>query len=148
MIISAAEGVSFELTPLGYEFPEEQEEWSDRNWLNIRVAVKTPSGAWGGVDPCLLTGELRHLCTWLRQHSLGGSEDADVEFLEPELAFQVLSKGGSTVLLRAITRHALCAERSSAHQEEERFVDLSVSLPQLTEAADKLEEELGAYPER
>jgi hypothetical protein len=78
---------AFELTILGYQFPELDQALYDSNWLMVQVKVIHPQGTWQATDPALLTYELRKLITWLSQLATGNFSQRELDFLEPNLAF-------------------------------------------------------------
>ena len=50
----------------------------DSNWLNVKIVVKHPQGAWPIVAPALLTYEVRELPDWLRAIGSGDREKRDM----------------------------------------------------------------------
>jgi hypothetical protein len=151
MILRGEGGELVTLAPAGYQFAGVSAERHDDNWLNVAVTASVGGASWGGTDPCLLTWELRGLCTWMRSHAEGGGTAADdLDFLEPELTFQVLERGADPIPLRITMRYALsggdAGDRDAASSE--RIVDLRVSRADLAAAAVQLGQEAGAFPER
>src|SRR5687768_14809522 len=97
----------FELVPVGYEFTS-AEDGHDRNWLRIRVKASAAEHHWGGTDACMLTWELRSLCSWLKAHASEPPQaDDSLEFLEPELVFAILARGRDSLALRVTMRNGL-----------------------------------------
>ena len=81
--------VEFNLMVEGYEFPHIKNTAYDSNWLNVAVKVKHPRGSWSHTDACLLTWELKALAEWLKNLAKGEPAASEIDFLEPELWFEV-----------------------------------------------------------
>ena len=147
MILKAADGVSFELHVVGYQFPDDHVSQYDSNWLNIRIDVTHPLGGWSRTDPALLRYEVQRLAHWL--HALGSGEHGDAEqsFLEPNLAFELLKDAGET--LRISFRLEFSPPRADRWTGEDRlYVDFPLVDVDLEAAASSLLEELSRYPKR
>jgi hypothetical protein len=72
----------------GYEFPGRNVSDHDKdfdNWLIMHGRVELPPHEWEFRHPCLLLGELGSLIRWLE--SLPAEQPADIDFIEPLLAF-------------------------------------------------------------
>lgn len=82
-----ADGAFFQLTLLGYQYPDAEGEPYDANWLRVRVDAVGPQGAWSAVDPCLLTEEAERLAEWLEELNQGRATPA-LSFMEPALLFR------------------------------------------------------------
>lgn len=59
MKLSGNNDTYFEMSVVGYQFPELANEDYDSNWLNMSISVSHPNGSWMAIDPSLLTYELR-----------------------------------------------------------------------------------------
>jgi hypothetical protein len=149
MILHGMAGERFELGIVGYQFDDAGEE-HDRNWLVVRVAAEAGHSQWGGPDPCLLTWEAQELASWLHALARG---DADVspglDFLEPELSFEVVGHAEDAVDLRIGTRHRLADGAGVADRHRDSVgVSVKVSRTQLRGAAEDLAAELARWPKR
>ncbi len=82
-----AEGAFFQLSLLGYQYPDAEGEPYDANWLRVRVDAAGPQGAWSAVDPCLLAEEAERLAEWLEELAEGRAIPA-LSFMEPALLFR------------------------------------------------------------
>jgi hypothetical protein len=104
----------------------------------------------GGTDPCLLSWELRDLCGWLWPLAGGGStSEAMLDFLEPELTFEVVRHAPDHVELQIVTRYGMSrGDDGEMPSNFERTCLLRVSRTDLATAAADLAREAGAYPER
>jgi len=96
MKLCAADGTAFELTILGYQFPELASEQYDSNWLVIRIHVDHPSGSWEARDPCLLSYEVAELADWLEAVAQGEPARREMSFMEPNLEFRLHPHCAST----------------------------------------------------
>jgi hypothetical protein len=146
MKIRDRHGATFELTPVGYQFPS-ADDLHDRNWLNVQVRVTSAHGSWGGVDPCLLTWELDALAQWMRAWARGaaGTAEPALEFMEPELDFECAA-GEPEMLLRVGTSYGLAG--GAAEPGERRVVNLVVSRDEILKAATELVQDAARYPRR
>lgn len=82
-----ADGAFFQLTLLGYQYPDAEGEPYDANWLRVRVDAVGSQGAWSAVDPCLLAEEAERLAEWLEELHEGRATPA-LSFMEPALLFR------------------------------------------------------------
>lgn len=87
-----ANGAFFQLTLLGYQYPDAEGEPYDANWLRVRVDAVGPQGAWSAVDPCLLAEEAERLAEWLEELHEGRATPA-LSFMEPALLFRRVEEG-------------------------------------------------------
>jgi hypothetical protein len=149
MILRSTDGATVELVPLGYQFGYSSASGvHDNNWLNIRVEVSSDRVSWGGVDPCLLTWELRSLCSWLKAHVADpfGAEPL-LEFMEPDLSFEVVGREADALLLR--DPHPLCSRPRLRPVEGRGAVDRpACEVRELKQASEQLTRDAAAYPER
>ena len=81
---------SFQLTILGYQFPDAEGEQYDANWLIVRVDVESPRGSWKATDTCLLTYEAAQLAEWIEKVAQGEPVQPGMKFLEPALLFRFI----------------------------------------------------------
>lgn len=89
-----------ELRVDGYEFPDiENDEW-DSNWLNVRTSVEMERGTWSSLNPSLLTHDVSELADWLNGIAEGRDVDRELDFLDPNLAFELWEGGSYLVTLR------------------------------------------------
>src|SRR5215468_6524931 len=90
-------GTEFELSLAEERMPQPQDGDHDGAPLTIGIRVATARADWLETAPCLSAFELHHLADWLEAVALGspgGPEGAELELLEPELAFSVLRDDG------------------------------------------------------
>jgi hypothetical protein len=149
MILRQQGGPQITLSILGYQFPDGS-DWHDLNWLNVLLRVETIGAHWtGGPDPCLLTTEAAELVVWLRA-AAGGSTVKHLEFLEPELSFDIARPPEDRGIPVAVTlrQDFVKAQTLVAGLISELPLVLYVAPADLLEAAAQLENDLLRFPER
>ena len=150
MKLSGSDGQSFELTILGYQFPNMNTEDFDSNWLIIQLDVHHPKGHWRSRDPCLLTYEVERLANFLEQVSRNEKVDAEEHFIEPNLKFRLLTPGSKDEKMRIYFE--LECRPSWAPSDTVGMEDLWVEFPvleiNLELAAQSLRDQLSIYPQR
>ena len=77
-----------ELTVAGYQFPKIHDERWDSNWLEIRTVATVGGQSWATHEPCLLTFEVEMLADWLEALGDGRRVESELDFMEPNLAFE------------------------------------------------------------
>ncbi len=153
MDIQGSNGSSFHLEIVGYQFPQIVTEKWDSNWLNIRMAVSVPQGAWTVTDPFLLTYEVKELADWFDGIAAQKTEQEDeIGFTEPNLWLEVTKLPDGARCLRihfAIECLPPWANRSrSGRGTEDVFVDFPLSDIDLHRAAESLRSQLSPFPQR
>jgi hypothetical protein len=83
---------------VGYQFATAKDVW-DANWLRVHVRASVDGRGWDSIDPCLLTSEVSEIAVWL-ECLADGVDVAPLEFLEPELAFELVGRDGDLIRLR------------------------------------------------
>ena len=146
MILDRSDDFSFELVIVGYQFPELADGEDDSNWLNVKIVVRHPQGAWSAVDPALLTYEVSELVDWLRALSSGDRETLEMYFLEPCLSFR-LRHGAQGDELEVELAHEF---RPPWAKDIDQSAVLLFPLNQddLFAAAESLYQQLATYPQR
>lgn len=139
---------SLELSLLGYQYPGLVTEPFDSNWLHVRVAVRHPRGDWVATDPCLLTYEAVALADWLEAAAAGREGDAELDFLEPCLRFELRGPGVGGRALRVHFEHELRPPWARVDVEADAYLDLSAAPEVLAVAADALRAQVARYPQR
>lgn len=138
---------SFDLTILGYQFPELAAESYDSNWLRVRAAVRHPRGSWTAHDPCLLTYEAARLAEWLEAVAVGAAADAEVSFLEPSLAFALREGSQGRLVVRAYFQFEF-RPPWAVDLHEAAVLDVPADADTLHSAASALRVQLRAFPQR
>lgn len=87
MFLRSRDGITVEITPVGYEFASGPAQ--DLSWLEVRIAVTRPHGeCWEVVRPCLTIAEGARLVRWLTTPRL-----ERIEFVEPLVALRRVPPG-------------------------------------------------------
>jgi len=102
MELAGSNGDRFELTILGYQFPYSSEDKYDANWLVVRTAATIAGGTWSSVDPSLLTWEVEELISWLESSGHGMEVSKLLDFMEPNVSFEMLNCSAQTVTLKVV----------------------------------------------
>ena len=163
-----AAGQVLELEIVGYQFPDSESIAksrakavagglsadrisydTDANWLLVRGEIETKRGSWKFRDPCLETREARSLCAWL-QRAATGEPSGDLDFTEPNIAFEAPSAPTSGVSVRVTVKFALEARPPWSPRDdfEQSPVEFEFRPADLVQAAADLSAELAKYPER
>lgn len=151
MLLRGHEGNELELALVGYQFPDEERDPWDSNWLLVSVRVLTPEGSWAVVDPCLTTWEAKRLVAWL-VHAAGRDPSAvPMTFTEPNLT--VTARSRTSAPLRAHVRACFALElrppwAHTAAGSDNLCVDLDVDRGDLARAAASLLMDLVKFPQR
>lgn len=147
MIFKGIGGQSLELKIQNYQFPDIiGDEW-DSNWLRIYLDVKSRTGHWQTVDPCLTTGEVAEIVTWLRDLSQNKEiEYKTLGFTEPNLEIELTENNSNQKRIKV----SFYAESrpQSAKEEEEYYIEGIFTNFELASLARDLEKELNEYPSR
>jgi hypothetical protein len=100
VVLAGDNGHRLELELLGYQFPAIEDDERDSNWLNIRISATNDQGSWNATDPSIGTVEVAELADWLEAIAEREEPACELEFIEPNLAFELAETNGS-VRLRA-----------------------------------------------
>ena len=125
------------------------ERW-DSNWLNITTTATVDHRSWTSRHPSLLTMEVEELARWLEAVADAKAVDHELEFMEPNLAFQMDEISGAAIHLRVWFE---CESRPSwkpspvAHARD-LAATLSLTATELRRAAEDLRRQLARFPTR
>ncbi|MGI8982946.1 MAG: WapI family immunity protein [Acidimicrobiales bacterium] len=152
MLLRGSEGNELELAIVGYQFPAEERDPWDSNWLLVSLRVLAPQGSWSVTDPCLTTWEAARLVSWLAH--AGGREPspASMAFDEPNLT--VVARSVAGMPYRVVIRAGFALElrppwaRSLVAGSDDLTVDLEVGRDDLARAAASLLDDLARFPQR
>ena len=149
MLLEGRNGHRLELTLTGYEFPAIEDDRWDSNWLHIRIAATSDRGSWTASHPSLLTSEAASLADWLDAIAESRDMGPELEFTEPNLAFELVA-GADRVRLRAWFELELRPGWASWEEVPQRdlCVDLDVARSDLRAAAEAIRAQLAALPPR
>lgn len=151
MLLCGREGNELELGVVGYQFPDEERDPWDSNWLLVSVRVLAPAGSWEVVDPCLTTWEAKRLVSWLVHAAARDPSSVPMAFTEPNLT--VIARSRSSAPLRVHVRACFALElrppwARTAAGSNNLCVDLDVERGDLARAAASLLADLIRFPER
>jgi len=150
MKLSGCDGISFELTITGYEFPDIEQDIYDADWLNVHTKVSHPLGSWSAQYPCLFTYEVEWLARWLEKIASHPAVPDTRFFTEPNLAFSLFSKNDGEQMLQVNLSHEMAPPWLGSEDEaiEGLSIDFRLRELDLTGAAQSLCEALKRYPPR
>ncbi len=151
MLLRGREGNELELAIVGYQFPDEERDPWDSNWLLVAVRVLAPEGSWEVVDPCLTTSEAKRLVSWLIHAAAHDPAAMPMTFTEPNLT--VIARGRTSAPLRVHVRACLALElrppwARTAAASNDLCVDLDVERGELARAAASLLGDVVKFPQR
>ncbi len=144
MLIKGKDKSSFEMTVMGYQFPDLVNEQYDSDWLNIKINVSIPKGSWTSTDPSLLTWEVVDLSKWIESIAEGQSVDTEESFMEPNLRFELIEAGQKKIRIY----FSLESKPSWALKNDDLWADFEVATDDLEKAATSLREDLTRFPTR
>ncbi len=150
MLLAGLEGNELELRVVGYQFPDDETDPWDSNWLLVSVRVVSPAGTWELVDPCLTTWEAKHLVRWLVNAAAHDPAATPATFSEPNLVVTARAKpaDANRVLLRAAFQLELRPPWARGSGGAELDVELDVGRAALARAAASLLGDLVRFPPR
>jgi hypothetical protein len=80
----------FRLIIAGYQFPDNNNDEWDSDWLFIDGSVRLNGKEWSFRDPCLTTFEAADLADWLIACAEGKASEPYCAFTEPNLHFDLV----------------------------------------------------------
>ncbi len=84
-----------------YQFSKNSRYVEDRNWLNVFLNAQSKKGNWKTTDPALTTSDMVRMKNWFREILENGKPNENVlEFIEPNLSFELLEDSESDNLIR------------------------------------------------
>ena len=151
MILRGRDLSEFELEVAGYQFPGFSGDVFDFNWLIVEGRVApADERAWEFRDPALLTWEVERLSNWLGALASGQAVEDGEKFVEPNLRFEVVERGGDTITIRVYFE---LESRPpwffvDAAGMDDLWIDLRVDHDDLRAAAEGLRRDLAKFPAR
>ena len=149
MHIIGTSGNSVKISILGYQFPENEIEKYDSNWLFIEVDVTHQNGSWIAKNACLLTWEVNRLADWFEALANNSKIDNQETFIEPELEFHLVDISSQSNL-RIYFEYNLKPQWAPTGKGHRRdlYLDFPLSELDIRQMANNLREELSIYPQR
>lgn len=151
MLLRGREGNELELSVVGYQFPGEDRDPWDSNWLLVSVRVLAPRGSWEVIDPCLTTWEAKHLVSWLIHAAAREPSPTALTFTEPNLTVTALGRPGEPGRVDVEACFALELRppwAKTASGGGDLCVDLDVERGDLARAAASLLADVVRFPQR
>ena len=151
MLLRGREGNELELSLVGYQFPDEERDPWDSNWLLVSVRVLAPQGSWEVVDPCLTTWEAKRLVAWLAYAAAHDPSGPLLTFAEPNVTVVARGQTGAALLVDVRACFALELRPPWARMTagaNELCVDLEVDRADLAAAAASLLADVTKFPQR
>ena len=151
MLLRGAEGNELELAIAGYQFPDEERDPWDSNWLLVSLRVLSPEGSWAVEDPCLTTWEAKRLVSWLVQAAAREPSAVPMTFTEPNLTVVAGPVAGDPNRVHVRASFALELRPPWAHTvvgSDNLTVDLDVRRGDLARAAASILTDLIQFPQR
>lgn len=146
MKLSGQDNKSFELWVVDYQFRDNKTDEYDSNWLTVGIRLMGFQREWTTSDPSLLTWELKSLTDWLKNILNGDTKEKEIEFIEPNLKFELTDKVDDTFKMRTLLT---LESKPTWYTEDETFsFDLVVDRGQLEHSVERLETLLIRFPGR
>jgi hypothetical protein len=138
---------AFALKIIGYQFPNEVKDVDDMNWLFVEGHVGHPNGSWTFRDPCLMTGEVLRLATWLEDTAADMVVDVEQNFIEPNLSFSLrhIEDGKHIRVCFDLESRPAWA---GAESRQNVWVEFPVNNVEVLAAAASLRQQLRRFPPR
>lgn len=154
MILSSIDGSELEINVAGCRRPHPhlRGEWSNIDWLKVRIRVLAPFGSADYQVSCLLNWEAEELAEWLMNIAQQKKGDSTLAFYEGELRFILKETLERYVILRVCFLDAtygwiLIPDIDEyAFDDDFPFVDLEMSFNQLAAAVTTFQQELQQLP--
>jgi hypothetical protein len=120
------------------------------NWLIIPTTATVDRRSWTSRNPSLLTVEVEELARWLEAVADGKEVDRELEFMEPNPAFQLDEISGAEIHLRVWFE---CESRpvwkpDSVADARNLAAILSLTALKVRRAAEDLRHQLARFPTR
>src|SRR5688500_1987016 len=135
MKLTSIDGSTFELTIVGYEFPDNlptDNNDYDANWL-ILIAEAFHPQRWQTSGPFMTTWEAKKLRDWLVEVASGKTDEAKLRFTESEIRFTVLENLDDVTTLQ-ITYKYVDVQRRDVEQINSTFRITRENLEQAVKA--------------
>jgi hypothetical protein len=157
MIFDCIRGQFVELKIVDYEFPDivvdkEDHNWfKDSNWLIIYINVKSKKLCWNATAPVLNIFDVRYIIDWFKDISNNKITEKEIDFIESELSFDLLSNFDSTIKKIKINFMDMFNPswtNDNLIYRQKYSLKFEATNEELRVYAQNLEQELEKYPER
>jgi hypothetical protein len=126
--------------------PHSDDEW--HSWLQIAIRVDSPIASWTCTDPCLMICDAHAIARWLADLARDRDVRRRIDFIEPNLAFEMVERDCGVCQLRLCFEFECCPPVVKLGGVFEFFLPIRVSSEELRLAANQLCEELRSFPIR
>jgi hypothetical protein len=137
-----------ELKIVAYQFPGQNRDEYDNNWLLVLISVDHPKGSWTSIDACLLTWEAERLAKWLRLLAEGSNVENEKDFIEPNLRFEILNAPNRKLRVYFELECRPTWAPADGAGMDDLWIDFDPKQMDLRAAADSLDEDLKKFPQR
>ena len=154
MKLESKDGSSFEMTIVGYEFPNTS-AGDGANWLLIEYSITDTRHTWTSTDPCIQTLDVAKLADWLEERSSGrkhvhwldkvssGREYLEeFDFTDPVIRFLCRQNESNQDVLRILVDQ-IYTNATIVFQLDFLFLEID-----LKGAAESLRKQLEKFPKR
>lgn len=138
----------FEMKFVGYQFPGDNFDVYDNNWLLVSISVDHPSGSWKTTDACLLTWEAAGLAEWFRDIADGQEVESEESFMEPNLRFEIDNDNNRKLRVYFELECRPDWAPSDGAGMDDLWVEFEINSRDISAAADAIEKDLIRYPQR
>tara|TARA_B100000809_G_C15001514_1_gene481723 strand:- start:105 stop:437 length:333 start_codon:yes stop_codon:yes gene_type:complete len=108
--------------------------------------IESDCGNWKTSHPSLLTSDIKRIIYWFKQLSENTKTEESLDFLEPNIAFELLKFGTEEKLIRIL--FDLESRPKNADDKKDYFVDCKMNNNTLKKIISDLQKEAENFPER
>lgn len=131
---------------IGYQFPNNLEQYWDSNWLFIQIQIQLSQQSSSVKDPCLTTFEVQLLIDWLQRFEMNGVMKKGLDFVEPTIQFECNTDRNGNQSLRVIFR---APPQGSTNQLKDNIsLDFPLRQVLFSEIIENLKSQLDQFPQR
>ena len=142
----ASDGSFFNLDIVGYQYPANDKDYHDSNWLMIQIHSGVSERSWSLKDPCLNVFDVLKLIQWLEAIARNTQKSNHPTFMEPFINFELLVDSHGNKSLQVECKHDPVEKESTGEE------DISVNFPfkqiNFAEVSTDLKQQLAKFPQR
>ncbi len=146
MKLSNLEGSFVSIDIMGYQFPDNINDYWDSNWLMVQIYVKSPVHSWTVIVPCLTVMDLRNLTNWFLQVSQNIQTKNSPYFVENYILFTLVIDDLGNKCIRVDLNIHLPGRIELVN--ENLTLDFPFSEIDFSEVIEDLQNQLTKYPQR
>ena len=150
MHLKGHEGTELRLDIRGYQFPTNEGDGWDANWLVVEIEATCEEGRWERTDPRLTVAEAQDLVAWLQSIAEDSDPPHELEFTEPNLRFhwELVDSGNVQVRVYFELEVRPPWSPSDAVGPPDFWINITVSRDRLLAASHALGDQLRRFPAR